>query len=50
MMASDKILHVFMGIMTTAAALALTLVNSHFGLGPALALASTLMGVGYEVQ
>lgn len=49
-MARDKLLHVLMGLMTVAAALALTLVNARFGLGPALALASTLMGVGYEFQ
>lgn len=50
MIARDKILHLIMGIATVGTVLLLMLVNSHFGLGPTLALATTIMGVGYEAQ
>lgn len=50
MIARDKLLHLLMGIATVAAMLLLVMVQARFGLGPALALATTLMGVGYEAQ
>lgn len=49
-MARDKLLHVLMGLVTVGAALLLTLTHGRYGLGAALALATTLMGVGYELQ
>lgn len=50
MIPRDKILHLVMGLATIAAALLLVEVRARFGLGPTLALAGVLMGVGYELQ
>lgn len=49
-MARDKLLHALMGLATVGAALLILLVDARYGLGAALALATTLVGVGYELQ
>lgn len=46
----DKIMHLILGNIALAATLLLVLVFEQFGAGPAAALATTLVGVGYELQ
>lgn len=46
----DKVQHLGMGLATIVAVLLINYVYQHYGWGPALALSTTLMGLGYEAQ
>lgn len=47
---NDKAMHFAMGLLAIAGALLMLLVHERLGLGAALALTTTLVGVLYEVQ
>ena len=46
----DKILHLALGLIALLAAMTAIWLHSIAGLGPTLAYATTVVGVGYEVQ
>ena len=45
----DKRLHLIFGAVAAAGAFVVLLLGHAFGIGPALAFASTAVGVGYEI-
>lgn len=46
----DKLLHIALGLLALACALAALMIHALFGLGPTLAYTTTAVGVLYEVQ
>ena len=50
MIPRNKILHLVMGVLAIACALAALMIHAFFGLGPTLAYTTTAVGVLYEVQ
>ena len=47
---TDKLMHLGMGFFTAAATAVIILIYHYFGIGPAVAAATTVVGIGYEVQ